>query len=450
MGNGNIQDAERLLRQLVNEQYNEVANAQLLSMIYVNNYIKTGDGKAEYKLLGSRVRSEYLFPLPDQSMASDTDALQEKFVKSQRNILLQKYGIALDSVVRKYEAEINRIILLPESEGQGVSDDIYAETGEARKERVQRIKMLDDAALKFYQRKCEEIPYTKELFALLNQMFGAFCLLECMQTEDVRENMRRLMEKDIKAHKEQIKNARDDLRSEELFTTDKYERIQKEMTLKKLAGSFLKELKEAVTRSVNAKTELQDFAIAEVRLAEFCKKEGLAEPEILYKNRGDIPSEIDAETFFTPELLGDTDENKERNLRYEIHAGMRQTIRNYMTEITRGCEYIEFFTADDPRMERYFSTKLMTKNHRLKKKVLAVMDDRSRADKDLVFTYEGILLSVKGKWTSRAHYSKIEWSGGDGLLIWDTKYSNGNIDMDKLYELIQKLKKSEEKFDWEK
>lgn len=44
MSNGNIQDAERLLRQLVNEQYNEVTNAQLLSKHQIS------DGKEKEKL----------------------------------------------------------------------------------------------------------------------------------------------------------------------------------------------------------------------------------------------------------------------------------------------------------------------------------------------------------------------------------------------------------------
>ena len=54
-----MESASRLLRRLVNEDYNTIINAQLLSSIYVRT-----KKISEYKLLKSRVPEEYLYEMP--------------------------------------------------------------------------------------------------------------------------------------------------------------------------------------------------------------------------------------------------------------------------------------------------------------------------------------------------------------------------------------------------
>ncbi len=73
---------------------------------------------------------------------------------------------------------------------------------------------------------------------------------------------------------------------------------------------------------------------------------------------------------------------------------------------------------------------------------LAVLDDRTKGDMDLLFTTEGLVPIIKGKCKNSIPYENIGWSKNTKKkeLEVGLKYSNEkNLDMDKLYDLIKKL-----------
>lgn len=83
--NGYYEEAERLFKRLVNEQFNTDINAQILSMIYVRSYRdadaeKRAKIKHEHELLSQRiVHKEYILELPDEySLADETYYYQEQ------------------------------------------------------------------------------------------------------------------------------------------------------------------------------------------------------------------------------------------------------------------------------------------------------------------------------------------------------------------------------------
>ena len=74
---GNQNAAQKLLRILVNEDYNKIINAQLLSSIYV--YTKN---RSDYELLATRVDANYLFPMPEAD--EDIQLMEAKFGKKKK------------------------------------------------------------------------------------------------------------------------------------------------------------------------------------------------------------------------------------------------------------------------------------------------------------------------------------------------------------------------------
>ena len=446
---GDIDKAAYILRQLVNEQYNEVTNAQLLSTIYVNKYIElqsdeADEAKRSYRLLATRVNLDYLFPLPESIINVDKETLQMEFIKTQRNILKTKYKLVLIDFIKKYEAMINRIIPLPNDLEMGVSEDVYADKVSAREERVKQIKLVLYSGNKSdrYKSLVQGIPYSFEILEILNKMFASICLLECVQDQHKQLELQQIIKKGIQSCSKELQNADDSLA---IFDEKVYERIQK-LTLRKLTSNFFVTMAKEITASVDCKSEMKDFAIAEFNLVEFCKKEGFSEPEVLFAHKDDADIEDTVTTYFTPDLIGES--AIKQNERIQKNKAMIDTIHDSIEAIVCSDE-IEFYTQEDARMNRYFYGKAIQKYRNTRVKTLAVLDDRSKADMDLLFTTEGIMPIIKGKGKSTIPYSKISWSGNGKKkeLLINTKYSNDKIDMDRLYKLIQILSEQEAKLE---
>lgn len=441
---GETKEAAFILRQLVNEQYNEVTNAQLLSLIYVSNYIEnqsTSD-KTSYRLLESRISPGYLFPLPESVKDVDKGVLENEFIKVQRNILKTKYKLVLIDFIKKYEAKINRIIPIPEDLEHPVPEDVYADKVSARTERIKQVQLVMHSGNKgdMYRSAVRNTSYSYEVLEILNRMFSSICMLECVQDEHKQLELQAIIENGIKSKRMELQKTDSSLSA---FDEHIYADIQK-ITLRNLTSNFFVTMAKEITESVEAKTEMSDFAIAEFNLVEFCKKEGIDEPEILFARKDDAEEDEVLNVYFTPELIGeDTVKQKER---IQKNKAMIDAIRDSIEGIVINVEEIEFYTQEDPRMNRYFYGK---KYRNFRSKTLAVLDDRTKGDMDLLFTTEGLMPIIKGKGKSVIPYDKIQWSKNSKKkeLVIGVKYSNDNLDMDNLFALIGKLSFNESKLE---
>ena len=197
--------------------------------------------------------------------------------------------------------------------------------------------------------------------------------------------------------------------------------------------------------SVESKTEMQDFAIAETNLVRFCTKEGIEQPEFLYSHKDDAEEGEDEITFFTPDLL--SDKAVSQNERVKKNAEMIRCIHEKIDAIVLKKDVVEFYTQEDARMNRYFYNKALQNYGWIRAKTLAVLDDRSWGDCDILFTTEGIMPIIRGKAKNAVGYSDVTWTANTRKkeLMMGVKYENGNLDMDALYELIVTLSSYAEK-----
>lgn len=441
---GEADKASNILRQLVNEQYNEVTNAQLLSSIYVSKYIElqSEESKIAYSVLESRLNQEYLFPFPEDIDNIDKIELENDFIKTQRSILKTKYKLVLMNFIKKYEAEINRIIPVPDDLEHPVSFEVYADKVSARNERINQVKMmLLGNKSDMYRAAVSNISYSHEVLEILNRMFASVCMLECVLDEHKQLEYQALVEMNIKRKSDKLSEVDKSLTS---FDGKLYEDIQNSVTLRELTEDFFFTIAKEITKSVDAKTEMRDFAIAELNLVEFCKKENIEEPEILFEHKDDAEDNDSMTVYFTPELIGKN--AIKQNERIKKNKAMIDAIRESIKEIVINIEGIEFYTQEDNRMNRYFYGK---KYANARAKTLAVLDDRTRGDMDLLFTTEGVMPIIKGKGKAVVPYDKVQWSNNSKKkeLVISIKYSNENLDMDMLYELIKKLSVNEHKIE---
>lgn len=97
---GKTKKACDLLRMLVNESYNEKLNSQLLSRLYISQFVN-GDKEAEKKYITLKQRvgePRYLYPLPNSELNSG-----DEFIKNQRKNLIASYCDVLIAYVKKCE-----------------------------------------------------------------------------------------------------------------------------------------------------------------------------------------------------------------------------------------------------------------------------------------------------------------------------------------------------------
>lgn len=368
--------------------------------------------------------------------------VETEFIKMQRSILKTKYKLVLIDFIKKYEAKINRIIPIPEDLEHPVPDDVYADKVSARAERINQVQLMLYSGNKSdrYRAAVQNIPYSYEVLEILNRMFASICMLECIQDEHKQLELQSIIKSGIKSRSEELQKADNSLVA---FDEKIYTDIQK-ITLRTLTNDFFVTMAKKITESVDAKTEMSDFSIAEFNLIEFCKKEGIEEPEILFAHKDDASEDEFLSVYFTPDLIGDS--TIKQNERIQKNKAMIKAIRDSIEDIVINVEEIEFYTQDDPRMNRYFYGK---KYKNFRTKTLAVMDDRTKGDMDLLFTTEGLMPIIKGKGKSVVPYDKIQWSKNNKKkeLIIGVKYSNDNLDMDKLNDLIKKLAVNQSKLE---
>lgn len=170
---GAYSKASKIMRMLVNNNYNQVLNAQFLSSMYVADYIQGGDPDAEsnYLTLQGRIGESFLFPLPTKEQLAITcsQELENQFVTQQKNLLKEKYAFVLSEVVRDAAVEFNRAFPLPMPDNK-LPDDFYEDNVEACKNRQNYIinKFSKDPS---YASFLQQFPLT--MFQPLNKFYFA-------------------------------------------------------------------------------------------------------------------------------------------------------------------------------------------------------------------------------------------------------------------------------------
>lgn len=112
--NNETEQAEGLFLNLVNEKYNSIVNAQLLSVIYVKQMIQNESKSPElirkYERLAQRTPGEnVLFPVPALPTNTDYNRLERDFVEIKKAFLLHEYKSVLESYAKRYDQKFKML-----------------------------------------------------------------------------------------------------------------------------------------------------------------------------------------------------------------------------------------------------------------------------------------------------------------------------------------------------
>ncbi|MBR5800845.1 MAG: hypothetical protein IKY23_12385 [Lachnospiraceae bacterium] len=446
---GEKEPAEKYLLMLVNEDYNKILNAQILSSLYVYKILVNQDGavyRRNYSVLCKRVPSKYLFPLPKDKNVSE-DILENQFIYIQKFSLLQKYELVLNELTRKYAAKFNKCI--PVYSEMKVDEfsfyDIY-ENRITMKEQLEN-RISRDKSNWFINQLAEDDIFV-EYMKILQEYFLSICRLVELKRDDLSKiNCQYLKEdilKPLVQNANEIEEFRRYMHNAECDKHKILDLLFSKYTFLFFAQEMLEYLSEVITERVQSICNMNGIAVEEAELFRFCIENGLKIPTEEYE--GDEHSQIESDYDFLVEVLlgdGEYERIKSRNAdRREVLKKIEEyCIKN--TLIKRDNKSRLYIRGkNDLELERYFM-KIKRFNYQ-KSDVLAVIEEKGLSQlfnyTDLWFTTDGLVVVKSDRYNGHVtRYVDVKMEENE-IKCGKEKYSNGeDVDIEVLCGLIVEL-----------
>lgn len=431
---GEQDEAAKILRSLVNEDYNRIINAQLLSSIYV--YKRS---RSEYELLATRVDPDYLYPMPKDG--EDVETLQAEFGRKQKAVLKLKYRLVLEDYLSKYSAEWNRITSVFDV-GIEYPDSFFLDTDKARVERMSQARhtYADNNKRTYYQQRMAEAGYELNMLGILNEMntrlFESQSFSDYMLQQSVEDDIReRIIEN--KDNINELQNAM----TEGNFSISAYMLTQK-ITLKQIVGRALKMVIDYAMDQVDG-ANINDITYLESNLRSFCAANRLPAPEIAV-NRGAKDGEMFEKKGepFGPQLFGTQAVAAKKNADFvaQMTAFIKEKIN--ATDILNDQTVIYFSGTSE--FNGYFLSTSFEKYADVRRHAIMILKDKSKRKFDLIFTTDGLISVIKDKVKNLTPYDEVKLKD-DAILLYRNEvlltreYKPLSFDVNILYNLIKQL-----------
>lgn len=442
---GEIDSAVELLKYLVNEGYNEVANAQILSNIYVNGYLsKSNKGYAvEYKMLAKKVNEIFLFPFPDRE--EDIQKLEQTFVEKQQRLLLETYAYVLQKFIEKYTIEFNKCIPAPE-EGKRYLDSFFSDQKDIREERYNQYMTLLSNKNKadIFVMRLADSNFAASYLEILNDMLNEISRLIPNNEGQRYITMQHLAEK-IENKVEDKKDVLNDLQNKmnDSFSGKEFGKLY-EFRFEYFTKDFFQNVVGIIREHVGKMHLMAEFSKETTMLQEFCQRHGIPESRMFVRNFGESQDDLESDVIYlSSDLLG----GKAFELK-EISDRVRKMAKViYKAKDDIGIE------KDKPKIiikhhDETNSLKTYLKKRKYVKeisnKIVAVIPDKTFGIGrfDLIFTTDGIIvdraLTMFSEKPAIIAYDKIVYEN-DKLYIGEELYKNTEVNAGELYNLIQML-----------
>ena len=422
----NFEEAKKYLRILVTEDYNAPYNAQILSQRYVREAIEKNDemyNYPEYATLCRFVNSSYLYPWPKDF--DNIKKMEDDFYKYQKAILKWKYASVVIKLIEKYTVLLNRQTQCPADDYEKeYTDSYFLDT-------VEKIK-IRNYDFKRNPAQVNRDEYVYIYIDVLEKFVSAVKKVPLF--EPVEEDEINLNPED----KSIFKFFYPDLctRVIEKPINDQFDqRIQFYTLVKEFVKSMVEEIKKIDNI---ANIEINE---KESELVDLCKNENIQLPEIPISQKEEKSKEETTSYFSIEDIYGE-DANK---IKKEKERRGRQLKRIRNVTLAEGNK-LNFLIQGDEDFKKYVRTNLPNELEGLRKQneILAILDDTTLSNCDLVFDKYMVHVIKKKKYECGCNYSEIKFIENSReekvFIIDDFRYSNKKLDFEKFKELIDKLK----------
>lgn len=443
---GKSEQAADLLKILVNEEYNTVSNAKILSRLYVSTYIKNRSVEAysNYKILSTRTDPKYLFPMPDKNIADDKE-LEEKFVSAQKNILISAYRFSITAFAKQKDIEFNSVIPAPNDAIVNIESYYDSNNKKNRLEDGKRI-LLDSKQVNDYTELLRDKGFQIGFIDVLNSTVLGMEELKCFNNLDKHDRLIHLIEGNIRLAKKDFDDIQDKLKNNK-FEYDDYKKLIDTYSFEHFTEDFFKKVKNDVTEKVKSAKDLKELEELEYDLASFCEKNSLPSPEEYtdnYTENNKNENNASNSKYFAYDLLCKSGIDIEK-----LRTSMLPLVKNSLSDIVLDPNKVIVLLRNDNGFDSYFeNTGLKTNGdsvYLIKQKSLAVIDDKTKKDYDLILCVDGIIPAYKNQLREIIKYDYIDYcvNGNNRLLKlgYFDEYQNDGIDISKLFNAVQEAKK---------
>lgn len=447
----NVNSAIGLLKYLVNENYNAVMNAQLLSSLYVSGMIENYNPLfiADYKILQKKIPTELLFPYPEEN--EDIETLKGVFVSRQRDALLKKYMYVIECYYEKCQNAFNKAIPSPYVDKE-YPDIFYSDI--YREERLNQYKTLfsNQNKVEEYVSRLIESNFVLSYLDIFNEMVNSLERI-LPGTEFEKQNLALELVGYVEARIDEKKKLLNDLqaRMNNGFGSGDFENLFK-LSFEFFTKEFWLRLRIEIQDHVFDVLDMAQFSSEETMLREFCVDYDIPEFKVaLNLNDRTYDAYTGNKIYFSSEILGgDAFEKSEmlsvaRKMATKIGESIEKIIpesKNQKTFI-----YTRWNKLLKANFEGYFKQgkkKYYTSNREIRSRTIAVLVDKSFGvgKMDIIFTTEGIILDQAFTGLNENPEIipyKIINSVNNKLDINGESYKNKEINMISLFDLIQEL-----------
>lgn len=417
---GKTEDAARLLKYLVNEEYNSAMNAKILSKIYVSQYLATESPAAytEYGILARRIAPEFLFPMPKGTVSDQS--LEEAFIKRQKVTLIKAYRTTLQDYARKTRDDYEDAL-------QDLEKSCYKEETVAL--------LVSKLGAGEYSRNC---------VVQLNQMVAGLDTLPVFRNLEKREALIKLIEGTLRNTRPAVRN----LQKETVNTFDEkdYKNLAERFSYQQLTEKFFDILKARVTDKIADSQELGTLNLLENDLLQFCDEQELPVPQCLNltQEKQQIPEGKESR-YFDDVFLEDAPDSETQK---QLKEKMEKIIGAAKGHIIKDAANAAIYLRTEKLFDIYFENSKMTgaTKYLVKQKAVAVIDDKTNRDCDLILTIDGVVIVNQNRISDeKISYDAIKFDSEAGTDRLTTSYrdicDNAAIDLKELYALMQELDK---------
>ncbi len=438
---GQTEEASRLLRILVNENYNAATNAKLLSRIYVSEFLRDTNplAKVQYETLARRVSPAWLFPMPEEKNGDTLlldQNLRNRYLSDQRIDLQKDYQDIIGQFIDKNIVLFNRIIPVPVNDAP---DDYFSNTESAIKRRRQDVyEALEKDSRNEYRQSIRESGYRFRYIELINEMLTALDSLTLFRDSEEKGDMIQGIRQKLEETSGDLKAIQEKLNHDDRFSIMDYEKIQKSFSFERLTKDFFDKLNEIVEEGINKAESLDELDNLDLDLSAFCREHGLTESNQNHVGKIGSPDDDEESVYISVDVLGENEKDERFNKNKFI--SMLRAVEEAAGSIIADETKTELLVKGSQQFDLYFKN-VNLKGDAFKVKTLAVIDDQSRADQDLFITSDGVVPVKHGKVDKLRRFEKIEYQGKSLKLGWPEEYSNSAVNLGNLYSLIEKLGK---------
>ena len=419
-----LENASKILRILVNEDYNKTINAQLLSGIYVKE-----KKRIDYKILSTRVAKKYLYPMPVQG--EDDTLLEIQFQQQQKEVLKEKLKKVLEETINKYSTRLYKMISVFDLDDD-YTGDFFENNRKAKKIRMKMARkiFLDESKRGNYLERLSSINLPVEYVGIFEDMFGTLFEMSIFSNPVLQGEVLDRTSTAIITYRDAINSIQENIKKHS-FSLKDYERIQRVGIVYFVKDAFNMLYHQACKWIANSK--MNDLLAIEGDLMSYCDKSGIAMPEISIAGEDDNSDFDEPKELFDISLFGTKAVLARRDLDYINN--IISFIKKKMVDANSGDDLVISYKGD-VEFERYFNDATFEKYPSLKTNSLMVIKDNGMTKTDLIYTTEGVVYVQKGKVKKKTPYTDIKFAK-DSLVLIGTKYKSNSVNVAVLYDIVK-------------